>query len=213
MKHIIIFGATGSLGSYIIEVLEKLNDVQLTLFVRNRLKLSKEQRERHRIVEGDVMNDEEVRKAVEGQDIVYFGLSGELGVMAEKVIKAMKETKVKRIIAVSSMGIYGASWRATLCRKKGAPDLLNSIMLTLMQPMFRQHRRLADLVESSGLAYTILRPGRFTDENEIAYRITFKGEPEAGRDISRKSIADCVMQAVKEPEMFAYQNIGLTKGV
>ena len=40
MKHVILFGVTGSIGNYIIKALETLNDVRLTLFVRNSLKLS-----------------------------------------------------------------------------------------------------------------------------------------------------------------------------
>lgn len=210
MKNIIIFGSTGSLGGYIIEALENLEDVSLTLFVRNKSKLSKEQIKRHKIIEGDVMNYEDVRKAIKGQDIVYFGLSGQLSDLIANVIKAMKEVGVKRIIAISSMGIYGASWKATLLMKKDAPGFLNSIMLTLMKPVFRQHRKLADAVEQSGLIYTILRPGRFTYDNEIAYKITYKGQPESGRDISRKSIADVVYRIMENPNLYAYQNIGLT---
>ncbi|EGF52432.1 NAD(P)-binding oxidoreductase [Bacteroides fluxus] len=213
MKHVILFGVTGSIGNYIIKALETLNDVRLTLFVRNSLKLSKEQKEKHRIIEGDVMNYKNVKDALKGQDIVYFGLSGNLDAMVKNIIKAMKETDVKKIIAISSMGIYGASWKATLCRKKDAPGFLNSIMLTVMKPMFRQHRKLADIVENSGLDYTILRPGRFTYDDEISYQITYKGEPELGRDISRKSIAHFVMKIVKAPEQFTNQNISLTKGV
>lgn len=37
-----------------------------------------------------------------------------------------------------------------------------------------------DVVENSGLEYTILRPDWFTSDNEIDYMITHKGEPEAG---------------------------------
>lgn len=213
MKHIILFGVTGSIGNYIIEALETLNDVKLTLFVRNSLKLSKEQKEKHRVIEGDVMNYKDVKDALKGQDMVYFGLSGDLDVMVENIIKAMKDTNVKRIIAISSMGIYGASWKATLCGKKDAPGFLNSIMLTVMKPMFRRHRKLADIVENSGLDYTILRPGRFTYDDEISYQITYKGEPELGRDISRKSIAHFVMKIIEFPEQFVNQNIGLTKGI
>lgn len=211
MKNVIIFGATGSLGTYIVEALERLDDVRLTLFVRNRLKLTDEQRGKHRIIEGDAMNLEHVRNAVKGQDIVYFGMSGEIDVMADNVVKAMAEVGVRRIIAISSMGIYGASWKATLCRKQGSPGFFNSVMLTLMKPVFRRYRKLADIIEGSGLDYTVLRPGRFTYDDEVEYTLTFKGQPEAGRDISRKSIADFVMKTVKDPEQFINKNVGLAK--
>lgn len=210
MKKVIVFGATGSLGGYIIDALQALEDVSITLFVRNKGKLKSDYM-KHHIVEGDVMDYESVVKAIKCHDIVYFGLSGDLDIMVANIIKAMKENGVRRIIAISSMGIYGASWKATLMCKKHSPGFFNSIMMTLMKPMFAQYRKLADRVEQSGLDYTILRPGRFTYEDEVNYTITYKGQPELGRDISRKSIAAFVARVVNEPDTFLSQNVGLSK--
>lgn len=213
MKNVIVFGATGSLGSYIISALEALEDVSLTLFVRNKSKLNPETIQKHTVVEGDVMDYNKVAEAMKGQDIVYFGLSGELDALAANVIRAMHETGMKRIIAISSMGIYGASWRATIKGGPNAPGFYNSIMLTLMKPLFPQYRILAERVEQSGLDYTILRPGKFTFDDEINYKLTYKGQPESGRDISRKSIATFVARVVSEPDTFINQNVGLSKDV
>ena len=79
-----------------------------------------------------------------------------------------------------------------------------------MRSMFPIYRRLADRVEQSELCYTILRPGRFTEKDEINYQLTYKGEPERGRDISRKSIAAFVAEIVSHPERYENQNIGIT---
>lgn len=210
MKKVIVFGATGSLGSYVIDALEALEDVNITLFVRNKGKL-KSDHATHHIVEGDVTDYKSVVRAIRGHDIVYFGLSGELDFLAANIIEAMKENGVKRIIAISSMGIYGASWKATFKGGKNAPGFFNSVMLTLMKPLFSQYRKLAERVERSGLEYTILRPGRFTFDDEVDYKITYKGQPESGRDISRKSIAAFVANVVNEPNTFLNQNVGLSR--
>lgn len=211
MKKVIIFGATGSLGSYVLDAVSKLQDINLTVFVRNRNKLGEHSQSDYTIAEGDVMDYQSVVNAMRGQDIVYFGLSGDLDTMSANVIKAMKETGVKRIIAVSSMGIYGASWKATLKGGKDSPGFFNSVVLTLMKPLFPQYRKLAERVERSGLDYTILRPGRFTFEDEVNYKLTFKGQPESGRDISRKSIADFVAKVIDNPSSYINQNVGLSK--
>lgn len=211
MKKVILFGATGSLGRYLIEAITLQEDVQLTLFVRDRNKLRREHITKNAVIEGDATDYESVKKAIKGQNVVYFGLSGNLKVMGENVVKAMIETGVKRIIAVSSMGIYGASWKATFSKGKNSPGFFNSLVLALMTPLFRQFRKLAELVENSGLDYTVLRPGRFTHADEIDYKITYKGQPELGRDISRKSIADFVAKIVDNPESFIKQNVGLSK--
>ena len=41
MKKVLIIGASGSLATYVIEALNTLENVELTLFVRNKSRLSK----------------------------------------------------------------------------------------------------------------------------------------------------------------------------
>jgi uncharacterized protein YbjT (DUF2867 family) len=89
----------------------------------------------------------------------------------------MQETGVKRIIAISSIGIYN----------------------TPLQSVLVPYRKLADVIESSGLEYTILRPDWFTNGNEVDYAITRKGEPERGSAILRKSIAAFIATIFESP--------------
>ena len=101
----------------------------------------------------------------------------------------MKETGVKRIIAISSIGIYETPLRSVLV----------------------PYRKLADVIEASGLDYTILRPDWFTNANEIDYALTRKGEPESGSAISRKSIAAFVAAIIENPELHKNENLGISK--
>jgi uncharacterized protein YbjT (DUF2867 family) len=73
------------------------------------------------------------------------------------------------------------------------------------------YRKLADVIEASGLDYTILRPDWFTNGNEVDYAITHKGEPESGTAISRKSIAAFVATLVEDPELQMKENLGISK--
>src|SRR5688572_24992789 len=106
MKKVIIIGASGSLASYVVDELQKFNDVHQTLFIRKKNRLSKSNFSNATIVEGDVMDYSKLKDAITGHDIVYVNLAGDLEPMAKNIVKAMKETGVKRIIAISSIGIY-----------------------------------------------------------------------------------------------------------
>ena len=143
----------------------------------------------HKVIEGDVIDYTVLKDAIEGQDIVYVNLAGNLETMAENIVKAMKETGVQRVIAISSIGIYDSPLRSVLI----------------------PYRRLADVIEESGLDYTILRPDWFTSSNEIDYALTRKGEPESGTAISRKSIAAFVSKIVVNPELHLNENLGISK--
>ena len=77
--------------------------------------------------------------------------------------------------------------------------------------MLLPYRKLADVIESSGLDYTILRPDWFTSANEIDYAITHKGEPETGTAISRKSIALFISKLVENPGLYKKENLGISK--
>ena len=189
MKNVIIIGASGSLAGYVIEELQKQNDVHLKLFLRNKNRLEKHSLSNAIIIEGDVMNFDKLKDAIKGQDIVYVNLAGNLEAMAKNIVKAMQETGVKRIIAISSIGIYE----------------------TPLRPVLQPYRKLADVIEASGLDYTILRPDWFTNGNEVKYDTTRKGEPEKGTAISRKSIAAFIGTIVENPDQWKGENLGISK--
>jgi uncharacterized protein YbjT (DUF2867 family) len=189
MKNVIIIGASGSLAQYVIEVLQERQDVRLTLFLRNKIKLKNSLLQNVTIVEGDVMNYAVLKDAIKGQDIVYVNLAGNLEAMANNIATAMHESGVQRIIAISSIGIYDSP----------------------MKPVLIPYRKLADEIETSGLDYTILRPDWFTNADEVDYEITQKGEPEKGRAVSRKSIAAFVAKTIDNPTRYSRQNVGISK--
>jgi uncharacterized protein YbjT (DUF2867 family) len=189
MKKVLIIGASGSLAQYVVEAIKQLGDIELTLFVRNKGKLSKNTAENCTIIEGDAMKYDSVKNAISGQDIVYVNLAGNLEAMAKNIVGAMQETGLKRIIAISSIGIYE----------------------TPVKHVVVPYRKLADVIEASGLDYTILRPDWFTSGNEIDYAITRKGEPETGAAISRKSIAAFIATLIKNPDLHKNENLGISK--
>ncbi|REG98005.1 NAD(P)H-binding protein [Flavobacterium aquicola] len=189
MKKILIIGAGGSLAKYVITAIKDLENIELTLFLRNKNSLSKQESEDCTIIEGDAMNYNDLKTAIAGQDIVYVNLAGNLEAMTKNIVKAMQENEVKRIVAISSIGIYE----------------------TPLKPVLVPYRKLADVIEASGLDYTILRPDWFTNGNEIDYAITHKGNPETGSAISRKSIAAFISTIIKNTDLYKNENLGISR--
>lgn len=101
----------------------------------------------------------------------------------------MEETGVKRILAISSIGIYNTPLRSVLI----------------------PYRKLADVIEASDLEYTILRPTWFTNADEVDYEITSIGELEKGSVISQKSLATFITKIIESPENYIRQNLGINK--
>jgi hypothetical protein len=56
-----------------------------------------------------------------------------------------------------------------------------------------------------------LRPGWFTNKDEINYETTQKGEPFKGHDVSRKSVADLVVKLAQSPELEVRRIVGVNK--
>jgi uncharacterized protein YbjT (DUF2867 family) len=193
MTNVLILGANGGIARVAIDLFLKETDNQLTLYVRNSSRLGKMDSNRVKVIEGDVLDKEKLKKAMIGHDVVYANLAGNLEQMAKNVVKAMKSTGVKRLIWISSMGIYDE-----------VPEQKYS---TILDP----YRKSAEIIEASDLDYTILRPGWFTNKDEIDYETTQKGEPFKGHDVSRKSVADLVVKLTQSPELEVRHSLGVSK--
>jgi uncharacterized protein YbjT (DUF2867 family) len=188
MKKVLVIGASGSLAKHVIDTLLQVTDVRLTLLARNKSRIGNDTTG-CTVIEADVMDYNKLKSAITGQDIVYINLAGDLEAMTKNIVKAMQETSVKRVIAISSIGIY----------------------MTPLKAVLIPYRKLADVIEGSGLDYTILRPEWFTNANEVDYALTRKGQPETGSAISRKSIAAFVATLVENPDLHKNENLGISK--
>lgn len=159
---VIAFGATGTVGRLSVESLLKAGH-SVTAFARSPQKLNLSDPELS-LVAGDAMKLLEVTEAVAGHDAVVVtlgaGMSRKSKIRSQgtlNVIKAMQTHGVRRLIAQSTLGARD-SW----------PTLnfwWKRVMFgALLAPVFRDHELQEQLVEASGLDWTIVRPGAFTDK-------------------------------------------------
>lgn len=175
MKNVIVLGAGGQIARRVVAILVKKDDINLTLFLRNKSRLRNMDVSGCRLVEGDVLDFDRLKEAVAGQDVVYANLAGDLEAMAKNIVRAMDETGVKKLIFISSIGIYDVP----------------------LKPVLKPYRKAADVIEASDLNYTILRPTWFTGAEEVDYETTKKGEPEKGSVISQKSLATLITRIIE----------------
>jgi uncharacterized protein YbjT (DUF2867 family) len=189
MKNVIILGASGNIARHVTDILVKMDDINLTLFLRKARRLRNNDISKCRIIEGDVLDLHQLKEAMKGQDIVYGNLSGDLEAMAKNIVKAMAETGVKKLIFISSIGIYDVP----------------------LKPVLKSYRKAVDLIEASNLEYTILRPTWFTNADEVDYETTRKGEPEKGSVVSQKSLAAVITKIIETPEKYIGENLGVNK--
>jgi uncharacterized protein YbjT (DUF2867 family) len=193
MPRVLILGANGSIAREATKLFLNEADAELTLYLRDPLRLGSTDSDRARVVQGDVLDAAALTLAVAGQDVVYAGFAGDLERMAASIVKAMRETGVRRLIFISSMGIYD--------------EVPGQHYSSVLDP----YRKAAAVIEASELDYTILRPAWFTNADEVDYETTQKGEPFMGSVVSRKSVAALVVKLAMSPELEVRHSLGVSK--
>ncbi|BBR59199.1 NAD-dependent dehydratase [Klebsiella sp. WP7-S18-CRE-02] len=193
MTNVLILGAAGSLARVVTRYLLDNSQAQLTLYLRNSARLQNPDTARVTLIEGDVLNDEQLRLAMRGKDIVYANLSGNMKEQAATIIRAMKSTGVRRLIFISSMGIYD--------------EVPGEKYGSILAP----YRESAKIIENAGLDHTIIRPAWFTNGHEVEYGLTHRNEPFRGSSVSRLSIADLINRMVIEPSLYVHDSLGIAR--
>ena len=197
--RIAIFGASGKAGIEVVkQALEKHHKV--TAIVRNPDKLLLKH-DLLTIVSGDVFNKPSVRDAVEGQDAVIccLGSGTDLGKTnvrstgTSNIISAMQKNKVKRLIAISAMGV-AQSWNDLSRFNK-------FIFAVLMKSTRVDHEAQEIAIKQSGLDWTIIRPSGLTDMAKTGiYEVGERIRAETSK-ISRADVADLILKELEQKKM------------
>ncbi len=193
MANVPVLGANGQLARNTTRWFLQKTDARLTLYLRRASRLRNPDPERVRIVEGDVLDLPTLEVAMEGQDVVYANLAGPMKQQAERIVEAMHAAGRRRLIFISSMGIYG--------------EVPGERYRSILDP----YRDSAAAIEASDLDYTILRPGWFTADEEVAYQLTQKGEPFRGHDVSLNSLSDLIVKLALTPGLESRRSLGVSR--
>ena len=202
MKNVIVLGAAGNIAKFAEEYLALQDDVNLKLYLRHPEKLSTEEAKRGTIIQGNVLDEATLAAALQGQDIVYANLAGEdIEQQAKTIVKTMDQVGIKRLIWISSIGIYDE-----VPGKFG--EWNNQMLGDTYLPTYAAAVR---AIENSDLDYTVLRPAWLSDKDEVSYEFTQKGEPFKGTEVSRKSIGELVAKLVEQPTKHVHESLGVNK--
>ncbi|MDM0050443.1 NAD(P)H-binding protein [Variovorax sp. J22R115] len=191
MTNILIVGANGQLARHTTARFLAETDARLTLFLRRAARLPNPHPDRVTIIEGDATDQIALIAAMEGQDVVYANLAGEMEHQARAIVDAMHAAGLKRLIFISSMGIYG--------------EVPGERYRSILDP----YRDSAAVIEASDLDYTILRPGWFTRAPSIDFTVTQKGEPFKGHDVSMNRLAYLITKLCLSPSLHVRCSLGV----
>jgi putative NADH-flavin reductase len=195
--NIVIVGATRGIGRQLLEQ-TLTSGHTVTALVRNPQELST-QRERLKIIQGDILDSDSVSLAMTGQDAVCCTIGVKIPwirvtVFSEgtkNLLQAMERSGVKRLVCVTGIGAGDS--------KGHGGFLYDSIFLPfLLRTIYADKDRQESLIKASGVDWTIVRPGFLTNgpltEN---YRIlTNMAGVTAGR-ISRADVAHFMLKTLE----------------
>ena len=202
MKRILILGANGKIARIVEKRLLNNPEYQLTLVLRNAQRLdSLKIANNVNIIEGNVSDKHLLETVLNNQDIVYANLNGNMEQWAKNIIETMQDRNVNNLIWITGSGLYHE-----------VPDPFGSWVENYVGHESKEDtRRAAKIIETSQLKYTIIRAAYMTNDDEIDYELTKKGETFKGTMISRASIADFVIKIIQDPNKYTKESYGISK--
>lgn len=199
MKYAIL-AATGQIGQLTAQCLLDNTDADLVLFGHNAAsRLSQFASERVEIVDGDLTNEDDVKKAIDGTDGVFVAFVATPDI-AQVVVNAMDETGVKRLVIMSIPDIYQEvagpfqKWYRANTGWIWQTPLVES----------------AKIIEDSDLDYVILRTTwLYNDPSKLEVDVTKKGEPFKDAQISREAVAKFAADLLTDKADYHRESLGI----
>lgn len=163
--------------------------------------------DRVHVVQGDAFDPVAVRRTVEGADVVLSALGAHSPLKNEnvlpravpRIIEAMKQTGVRRIIVLGSAGAVSDSlrkqpfWRRWIVEK----IVYRTVLKWPVVEQIAQYR----LLSASGLDWTMVMPPMLTNARARGqYRVDGEALPRNGSHISREDVADFMMLQLNDEQ-------------
>lgn len=195
--NIILFGATGSIGKLVLKQALEAGH-QVTAFARNIDKIEIKH-ERLVKVQGNVLDAAAVSAVIPGHDAVMItlgaGAKGQVRAPGTlNVIQAMQQQGPSRLICQSTLGA-GDSW-------SNLNVFWKYVMFNgLLRQAFADHQLQESYIKASGLDWTIVRPGAFTDKAIATdFKHGFPANTKTTLKISRTDVARFLIQQLASSE-------------
>lgn len=200
--NVAILGATGTFGTALTEKLLSDTDCSMTLFSRH---VGDIEYNNSCVctVSGDALNSEDLERVLKGQDVVYCAISGgRLPEVADNLVKFMPKSDVQRLIFMGAVGIYDE-----------IPDEMDGKDNVSNNPEQLPNRKAIDIIESSDLNYTIVRPGFLQDGAEDDYVLTFKEQTAKGYISTISYVVNLAVRLILDDTLYSCGNICITRNM
>lgn len=183
-KNVLVAGANGTTGRIIISLLKKSENYQPIAMVRKRDQKDHFEKRGVSTVLADL--EEDLSHAVKNADKVIFaaGSKGEniIGVDqegAKSLIDAAKDAGLEKFVMLSAMGAD------------------NPAVSDDLDDYLRARQNADDYLRSSGMNYSIVRPGHLTDEDGTG-KIQLNEKLKIQGSISRADVAKTLVEALED---------------
>lgn len=214
--RILLLGATGRTGRHVLEeALARGHEVNALVRGADRLGPT-----RARVFDGSPYEPGQIERAIDGCEAAVSALNvsrnsdnplsrlrAPKDLMSRSIghaIAAMRRSGLRRIAVVSSLGVGDS--------KPRMPAVIRGIMaLTNIRHAMRDHERQEQLLMSSDLDWTIVRPALLHDGEPGELRIALTLDEPLGGKTSRRAVASLLVQVVEEGRYIG-QALSITDG-
>jgi len=199
---IFVLGATGRTGREVVEqALARGHDV--TAFVRSPEPIGLTN-EKLTVIKGEATEKDQLVKAMQNHDAVVstlgprkpFKPSSLLHDGALATTRTMQGSGVKRLLILSAAAHF--------------PGIFNRIVSLILRNHMRDSLAMEEIVQASGLDWTIARPPRLTEGEYTTYRSREGAAPKMGFSLSRKAVAAFMLDAIEQKKHFQ-KIVGIAK--
>jgi putative NADH-flavin reductase len=197
-----VIGTTGGTGREIVQqALERGHHV--TAFVRSPETVTL-RHERLSVLKGDVTDESQLSEAMRNHDAVLSALG------PREVFKPSSLLHDSALVTSHAMQRSGVSRLVVLSAAAHFPGIPNRIVSFILRNHMRDSLAMEKIVQDSGLAWTIVRPPRLTQEQYATYRSREGAAPRRGFSISRKAVAAFMLDAIEQRKHFQ-KIVGIAK--
>ena len=196
--NLLILGGTGRVGSKIVSYALR-DGHQVTVLARTPEKLGLNHDEKLKVIQGNVLNENDIMAAMRGIDVVISALNTDgsttLTDSMPLIINAMEQEVIRRIITVGTAGILQSRTTPNLLRYQSSESKRKSTRAA------EEHHRVYEMLRESTLDWTIVCPTYLPDEaSQDEYRVQTNYLPEGGTKISVSDTAQFVYNQIKNTE-------------
>jgi uncharacterized protein len=203
--NILILGATGRVGSQIVNyALHDRHQVTLLVRIPEKIQLKSENLT---IVQGNVLNKDDIERAMHGIDVVISALNTDgtttLSQSMPLLIKAMENEGIQRIITIGTAGILQSRTMPTVLRYQSSESKRKSTFAA------EEHHKVYDMLKQSTLKWTIVCPTYLPDgESKGEYRVERDFLPLDGDKINVSDTAEFTYKQI-ESNKYIKSRVGI----